>query len=50
VVVTPDGRFGSAKLAAEHYGIHPRKAARKAAKGEDHWFYLGDLRQRWEPK
>jgi hypothetical protein len=38
-VVTPAGRFGSAALAAEHYGVSRQHAARMARAGVNGWCY-----------
>jgi|GEM_PF-6004990 len=39
-VLTPDGEFGSAALAADHFGIDRATAARKAHRGIDGWLWL----------
>lgn len=39
-VRTPAGIFGSAALAAEHYGKGPKWGTRRAASGKDGWAYI----------
>lgn len=38
-VLTPAGRFGTAREAAEHYGIHHGSASKKAAQRHGGWMY-----------
>lgn len=41
-IITPIGRFGSAALAAEAYGITRQRAAQKARWKQDSWRYESD--------
>lgn len=38
-IITPMGRFGSAALAADAYGIHPNSATKKARQNWNGWRY-----------
>lgn len=39
-VITPAGRFGNVRMAAEHHGITPSAASRKAKAGAAGWRYV----------